>query len=599
MRIFKLSSLLTLDTKKFTSSLSGAQKRFGRAAKNMQKSAMKIGVAFRNIGRDIIRLVAGPAAALTVLTKKFVAMNSEIIDNARRFDVSIKAMSQYRHVLNVMRTDFDKWTGALEEMKIRIAEGTSTDVLALIGLDAKSLQMMDPEKAFESIIKAMEDVQNSFKRTFLVDEIFGGDGLYMLNLIDLGAEGLRKLKKESDDLNLTLSEESVAASEKFNKSIVRVIAVAKGLGNVIIESLLPSLEWLANKAFDVGKDFQDWGKRNEVLFSSLVKIGSGITAVVTALGLLSIGVSAVYFQISSLSKLVTVATKINWAWWASVGGPYALIAAAIAIVGNEIWAFVHGRKGIVSSFRLVEVATTGAFVFWKGFFTFFAGEVARIFSFIANTLSNIPGLGALEKLSKKFSEFAANRKRDNEIMFESHKKWREELSKQPTGPEAGGAADGETKAQTEARFIQDAKQFSQKLTAAFNAGVGGQFGGGGGTSGFGDLGPQVMTPSLARYIKSVEQRRKPKSFLLGAMKDRFDSGVEDLKTQFPKGDSSGVNSRFQEYVKRTADNSDEQKDDGKSMVEILKDILSQLQEGGNQRTATEALLGKANFASPY
>ena len=125
----------------------------------------------------------------------------------------MKAETPYIHLHERKRT----WT------PVQVSAGTLLDGGEEVVQRALALRCLEiPVGDF--IADAMKGVSNQADKVRLAEKLFGARGASVLQMMDQGAEGIRKMREEADQLGLTLSQEGANSVAAFNDQLARLKA---------------------------------------------------------------------------------------------------------------------------------------------------------------------------------------------------------------------------------------------------------------------------------------------------------------------------------------------------------------------------------------
>ena len=140
-------------------------------------------------------------------------------------------------------------TATFKELGISVADANalSGDQMAILGLVADKL----------------DKVQNSTLKLKYAQELFGGRGAELINVLKGGSEALQKFAEESEKYG-SLNNQQVKAVEDFNDSLVRMKTAMMNIVNVIVANLSPVFKSLSEdlREFTLNQtgDIQNFGK---------------------------------------------------------------------------------------------------------------------------------------------------------------------------------------------------------------------------------------------------------------------------------------------------------------------------------------------------
>lgn len=232
------------------------------------------------------------------------------------------------------------------------------ELFAAIGVKVRGAngELKPMEQLFMDIADGLKGVTNETKRTGIASQLLGEQGARILPIFAKGSEGLREYAREAHDVGAVLSEDALKSSEEFQRGVGRLTAMLTGLRNTVGVALLPVLEKLVKRA-------SDWLMANREVLK--LKLKQWVDALSKALDVLlfvfnhwklALLATAAVLAGPYLAALTTVTTaqvalgiqatiagaKAAAAALASLG-PYALLAAAILLVTEDLYGFETGQ----------------------------------------------------------------------------------------------------------------------------------------------------------------------------------------------------------------------------------------------------------------
>ena len=190
-------------------------------------------------------------AGFGIMTKNAIDSADKIGKLSDRLGASTEALSQYQHVAELSGVTFETLTMGWQRMTRRIAEaaqgtGEAKNALIELNLSAQDLNQLAPEQQFETIADALSGVTNQADKVRLAMKLFDSGGVSLLQTMNDGADGIRNMRREADDLGLTLSKKDALGAAKANDSITRLTASGRSLGLTLARTLGPALTDTAN-----------------------------------------------------------------------------------------------------------------------------------------------------------------------------------------------------------------------------------------------------------------------------------------------------------------------------------------------------------------
>lgn len=273
----------------------------GRAAKIMEKRAREIDANVRKIGVAIGAAIGTAVVGIGALVKKSIDAADEMDKLAQKTGLSIEAVSQLQYAaklsgvedLGASLTKFNKSVGdAAQGAKAQAAAFTELGV-SIRNADGT---LKDTETLFNDTAEAISQLPDGIRKTQLAIDLFGKSGAQLIPFLNEGKAGLAAMRKEADDLGLTLDERTGKAADGFNDNLDRLQAVVGGVGIRLASDLAPELERVTGLLVDTAKESDAVGRS-----------ASALSTFIKGTALVFIGLSnAVQIAAKSLAGLAAV-----------------------------------------------------------------------------------------------------------------------------------------------------------------------------------------------------------------------------------------------------------------------------------------------------
>jgi hypothetical protein len=226
---------------------SGIEKAMGGALKSL--GAFGKGLAGGAIGALAVGgldQIIGRVAALT----KGVA---EIGDAAKMAGLSNRAFQELGYVAEQNRIPIDALTDAMKELAIRgdefatTGKGGGADSFMRMGYSAEELgrKLKNPSDLLLEIIDRMGRL-DAAARIRVFDEVFGGQGgEKFVQLIDRGADGIRRTIAEAHELGIVLDDDVIQRADEIDRKFSKIATtVSTNLKAAIVDIVSDMDDWL-------------------------------------------------------------------------------------------------------------------------------------------------------------------------------------------------------------------------------------------------------------------------------------------------------------------------------------------------------------------
>ena len=189
--------------------------------------------------------VAGSSTALAVETSKSI---KEMGEQAMMAGVSVTELSKLSYAASLAGVGNETLVTGLERMNksaLSAAEGNKQ-------LQAAFRLVLGDGKAFDDVIKtghvSLETLADGFakiqdpqEKSALAMQLFSRGGAALIPILNEGGTALRALGSESDAFGTTISSDVLAASDEFQKNLIKIKAAGSGAAIQLTSELLPSL----------------------------------------------------------------------------------------------------------------------------------------------------------------------------------------------------------------------------------------------------------------------------------------------------------------------------------------------------------------------
>lgn len=271
----KIASLvvdLTANSASYNNELKKSKKETHAWAKDVKRLA-KVGAA------AIAAAGATSAAGLAVLTAESMKSIDLLAKTSDKLGIATEKLAGYRHQAELNGVAQRSLDNSLQAMVRRVSEaadgmGTASRALDELGINAKALENLSPDQQFSKIAKEMEKVKNQADKIKLSYQIFGREGIGMVNVMRGGSAAMAEAVKEAEQLGIAINRVDAAKIEMANDAAYRSGQVWKGLGNTLAISVSPFITALKTDFVESAKSSN--GFRDQV--------ASGMSVVSKAVG---------------------------------------------------------------------------------------------------------------------------------------------------------------------------------------------------------------------------------------------------------------------------------------------------------------------------
>lgn len=235
MDLFDLYAKITLDDSNYKKGMSSAKTEGAGLSSSLMKNMKSAVGAIAAVGAGAIALGGMfVKAALSVSD-----YGSTVNDMSQRLGISAKGYQQWNYILGQSGGNIESLQIGMKTLSEAVVSGSGA--FKKIGLDMKDVKKMSQEELFNATINQLAGMEAGAERTSLANDLFGKSAIGLMPILNEGADGIEKMKKQAEDYGLIMSDSAVAASDAFGDSVSLMKQTLLGMKNRMMAEFLPAL----------------------------------------------------------------------------------------------------------------------------------------------------------------------------------------------------------------------------------------------------------------------------------------------------------------------------------------------------------------------
>ena len=237
---------------KATDKVSATMKKVNGSVKGAGKSA---GAAAGKMGKLNVAMAAIAAAAVVAgkklldLANETAAYGDNVAKTSTRIGVTVEEFQRLDHALKISGSSMEQQKGSFIRLA-RVADDANTglktarDAFARLGVAVADNEgrLKDQPQLLAEVADAFAGMANGTEKTALAAELFGRKGTDLLQFLNLGSEGIRKLGDEAESLGAVMSGPAAKAAEEYTDSVTRLEAAWDGLKRALGSEVMPMIQ---------------------------------------------------------------------------------------------------------------------------------------------------------------------------------------------------------------------------------------------------------------------------------------------------------------------------------------------------------------------
>ncbi|MEG3640681.1 phage tail tape measure C-terminal domain-containing protein [Magnetococcus sp. PR-3] len=231
------------------------QKDLGKASRVANKELKTISKAAKFTSDSLKTLaLAGTGMVTTGWVKGLVDAGDKLQKMSIRLGVSTNALSEFQRVAEYAGVEQNQLVTGWQRMTRRVSEaaagtGAAKDALVELGLEAKTINQLAPDQQFMKITEALQGVSNQADKVRLANKLFDTEGVGLLQMMDMGVDGIDQMRQKMRDLGLSMDRTSADSMAEFNDQLGDIGNAVSGIGTSLTL-------WLTESG--VFKEFSGW-----------------------------------------------------------------------------------------------------------------------------------------------------------------------------------------------------------------------------------------------------------------------------------------------------------------------------------------------------
>lgn len=307
-----------------------------RNLRSLETDFKRFGAGLAAAGGAIFGASSSLLAPFIASVKLYADYASNIQDVADRTGVAASSLTGLAFAAKQTGADLETLERAIigqDKLLLQLQSGAkgASQIFEQLGISVARFASLDQESRFKLLVDRLSQVEDSGARAALTMKVFGKAGFNLGPLISGGLKGLDELTSRANELGLSLSNEDIAAGERFGDMIDQVIAAVSGIKNQVGAALVRAFEGPTEAIATYIGGVANFIRQNREMVVATVKVIAvigGVGAALAGVGLVMAGTGiAIGGIITSLTALFSMGSAVA----AVVGfliSPFGLLIAA-------------------------------------------------------------------------------------------------------------------------------------------------------------------------------------------------------------------------------------------------------------------------------
>jgi hypothetical protein len=310
--------------------------QFSRGVQKAETASQRLSRSMQTAGYALSAIGVGVGLAMRGRVQEIDAL----ANSATQIGVPVEALSQLAYAAEQADVTIEALEKALAQMSRRMIDNAGAFEKVGVAVTDASGQIRPVLDVFMDVADAIAAMPEGAERTAAAMDLMGRSGGDMVPLINDGAQAIRDLMQEADDLGLTISEETAAAIQAFDDNMKKLKGSLSGLTNQIVGRLAPALEDISGYIAGLAEKFGQLTPEMQTFVSVLAGLLVVVGPILIGLGLLVTAIGAISAPVLAVIAGIGLLTAALWAFWPT------LVSAKDAIVAFVTEGLDRAREAI-------------------------------------------------------------------------------------------------------------------------------------------------------------------------------------------------------------------------------------------------------------
>lgn len=345
--IGSMAAVIRATAGQFDADLKQAGKSVDRFKSHVEASAPKGGFmdAFgmgAGIGAGIAAIQAAIQSVGATFSKVFDTINQgeATADLAAQLGATTEELSSLRYAAEISGSSASVMDAALEKLNQKLGEarlGSSETAASFraLGLDTGKLSKMPLGERVKTIADAFKELNDPTKQAAYAVDIFGKQGVRLVNVLREGRIGIEALQAKAEHFNATLSTDQANALSKGADAVDNLKLAWQGLWNQLSVKVIPVIIHLAE---NLAEFVAVISRAVEGLSTFQVKVALAVATIAIAIPV-AIKVVSVILSVAKAFQIAAKAAAVFQLFtgpsgWAKVGIGLAATIGTVALLNS-------------------------------------------------------------------------------------------------------------------------------------------------------------------------------------------------------------------------------------------------------------------------
>lgn len=230
--------------------------------KKASQSLQHFGASVANAGKIAAASFAAVGIGIAVAIKGAINEADKLGKMAQSVGIPVEDLSRLKHAADLSGVSIEslaKSVGKLSKNMMEAATNSTGDAaqaFAAVGVSVRGTDgsLKNSSQVITELAGKFAQMKDGAGKTALAMAIFGRSGAELIPMLNQGAQGMRDMLTEADELGLVIDGKTARAAEAFNDNLTRMGKITGGIVQKVTAEMLPAFLQFSQVLLDVAKN---------------------------------------------------------------------------------------------------------------------------------------------------------------------------------------------------------------------------------------------------------------------------------------------------------------------------------------------------------
>lgn len=244
LNAYNLTAKLTIDNKEY-------ELKLEQSGKSAASFSSKASTSFKSATKAVMAFIGGistAAGTISALATKAINFGDDIDKTSQKLGLSNSAYQKWSVALQMAGAGVGNLQMAVRQLnnfydELSTGQGEAIETLKALGIEYADFVDMDNDTKLETIITALQGLEDQTDKTRIAQQLFGTRTyMELLPLLNQEAGSVQTLFDELEDMNILLSDDMIKSSASLDDKLTMLKYTIQSVGAILLSNFYEPIE---------------------------------------------------------------------------------------------------------------------------------------------------------------------------------------------------------------------------------------------------------------------------------------------------------------------------------------------------------------------